>query len=299
MSQSMASKGGIFLPIYQREALWINFRASKHKYAIKIYVGGVNAVSGKPMDPHVANRFRQFVLVGNGMVSREPETQEKSAPSAARQLEITGPKNQDQDYIVVPGQLWLDGIASEPGVIRQFVATRMGSGQSIEAQVTGKETISGIQFEIARLDKKVGSSLKDKALAALAKSAQVVMHDAELDDEEDDDDNTADVVDEMNTGAGGRIKQTIVKHNHTGDVKTSNSVLFNVQLLNTLAFARITGKPAPETPISAKTYSDHALPFYNLYEEPSVVQGDFSSVKSLAKLEDNEDEPLDFSVIKI
>ena len=27
-----------------------------------------------------------------------------------------------QDYVVVPNQPWLDGIAVEPGVVRQFVA---------------------------------------------------------------------------------------------------------------------------------------------------------------------------------
>jgi hypothetical protein len=60
----MAAKGGIFLPMYrefydshhsilrtnelaEREAMWIRFRSTK-LYAIKIYVGAVNAVSGEP-----------------------------------------------------------------------------------------------------------------------------------------------------------------------------------------------------------------------------------------------------------
>jgi hypothetical protein len=38
-----------------------------------------------------------------------------------------------QDYIVVPGQQWLDGVADSNGTVRQFVATPFGSGHSIEA----------------------------------------------------------------------------------------------------------------------------------------------------------------------
>jgi hypothetical protein len=53
-----------------------------------------------------------------------------------------------QDYIVVPGQRWLDGVADSNGTVRQFVATPLGSGHSIEAQVSGIEAASGIQIEV-------------------------------------------------------------------------------------------------------------------------------------------------------
>jgi len=53
-----------------------------------------------------------------------------------------------QDYIVSPGQLWLDGIAIKPGVVRQFVAMPMDSGYSIERQVTGMDNVGGLQLEI-------------------------------------------------------------------------------------------------------------------------------------------------------
>jgi len=52
------------------------------KYAVRINVGNINAISGLSIQ-EVAGR---------------------------------------QDYVVVPGQSWLDGIAVEPGVVRQFVA---------------------------------------------------------------------------------------------------------------------------------------------------------------------------------
>lgn len=46
----------------------------------------------------------------------------------------------------MPKQLWLDGIATKQGFVRQFVATPLGSGYSIEAQITGQEVTGGMQF---------------------------------------------------------------------------------------------------------------------------------------------------------
>ena len=47
---SWLKHGGVFIPMYQREALWIKFNNSVHwkPNAIKVAVGKVNAVSGKP-----------------------------------------------------------------------------------------------------------------------------------------------------------------------------------------------------------------------------------------------------------
>lgn len=101
--------------------MWINFE-SCYRFAIKIHVGGVNAISGEPMMENPATRLRR--------VNR-----------LAKQQSV-------QDYIVTPDQLWLDGIASQDGCVRQFVAMPLGSGYSVEAQVTGKDLVGGLQFEI-------------------------------------------------------------------------------------------------------------------------------------------------------
>ena len=43
--------GGVFIPMYQREALWIRFQGRHWKpNAVKVAVGKINAVSGKPWD---------------------------------------------------------------------------------------------------------------------------------------------------------------------------------------------------------------------------------------------------------
>jgi hypothetical protein len=51
---------------------------------------------------------------------------------------------------VTPQQRWIDGVAAEAGLVRQFVAVPMGLGYSIEAQITHEEKLGGIQFEVTR-----------------------------------------------------------------------------------------------------------------------------------------------------
>lgn len=101
--------------------MWINF-VSSGPFAIKIYVGGVNAISGIPVD--------------------------KSPVATPTDENVKKFNKSKQDYIVLPQQPWLDGIADAEGVVRQFVAMPMGQGYSVEAQITGQETCGGLQFEI-------------------------------------------------------------------------------------------------------------------------------------------------------
>lgn len=101
--------GGVFIPMYQREALWISFRARHWKpNAVKIAIGKVNAISGKPWDQTLSQA--------------------------------------EKDYVVCPPQPWLDGINAGADMIRQFVAMPLGMGYTVEAQVTGKEEFGGIQI---------------------------------------------------------------------------------------------------------------------------------------------------------
>lgn len=101
--------GGVFIPMYQREALWLAFHAVEWKpNAVKIGVGLINAVSGEPWDEEL---------------HRDP-----------------------QDYLVCPDQPWLDGINAGDGYIRQFVAMPLGMGYTVEGQLTGKEEFGGIQI---------------------------------------------------------------------------------------------------------------------------------------------------------
>ncbi|MCJ1310663.1 hypothetical protein MMC25_004329 [Agyrium rufum] len=116
----IVAKGGIFMPMYQREAMWINFSAER-SFAVRIYVGGVNAVSG------------ENVVEDEGMMVERRRAKFAWGESV-------------QDYVVPPSQRWLDGIATAGGRVSQFVAMPVGSGYSVEAQVTGEDAVGGIQI---------------------------------------------------------------------------------------------------------------------------------------------------------
>lgn len=85
-----------------------------------------------------------------------------------------------QDYMVIPGQKWLDGIVSEDGKIRQFIAKPKGSGYSVEAQVTGEETVGGIQIEIIPAKRGVPAELdiryEDKEKKVITRTLNFAEH---------------------------------------------------------------------------------------------------------------------------
>ncbi|KAM7187279.1 hypothetical protein V8F20_011034 [Naviculisporaceae sp. PSN 640] len=108
----MARKGGVFFPLYQREAMFLSFKARQDAFAVRVFVGGVNAVSGLPWNSH------------------------------------PGYKRASQDYLSVPPQQFLDGVCVGKDVVKQFIAMPLGSGYSVEKQVTGEETVGGMQLEI-------------------------------------------------------------------------------------------------------------------------------------------------------
>ena len=108
LPEDWRAHGGVFIPMYQREAMWISFRPRHWKpNAVKIAIGKVNAVSGKAWDQAL--------------------------------------KKEEKDYLVCPPQPWLDGINAGKDTIRQFVAMPLGMGYTVEAQVTGKEEYGGVQ----------------------------------------------------------------------------------------------------------------------------------------------------------
>jgi hypothetical protein len=114
LPDSMRVKGGLFFPMFQREALLLAFTSqysNKNQFAIRVFAGSINAVSGTAA----------------------------GTSSAAGQ----------QDYLITPSQQILSGFCFEVNESKQFVAMPIGDGYTLEKQITGEELIGGIQLEIA------------------------------------------------------------------------------------------------------------------------------------------------------
>jgi len=109
---------GYFMPMYIQEAMWINFQRhyNREPHAVIVGAGSINAVTGKQMK----KKGKDFEMMLEGQ----------------------------QNYLVVPPQPWIDGWKDKDGKIYQFVAAYMGSGETVEGQITGEEKFGGIQLGI-------------------------------------------------------------------------------------------------------------------------------------------------------
>lgn len=107
LPESWKRRGGVFFPMYQSEAMWINF-TGHYPFAVKIAAGKINAVTGENWTESLS-----------------------SSP---------------QDYVVVSEQPWLDGFCAAKGMIRQFVAMPLGAGFTAEEQLTSAAVHGGLQI---------------------------------------------------------------------------------------------------------------------------------------------------------
>lgn len=228
--------GGVFIPMYQREALWINFHPRYWKpNAVKIAIGKVNAVSAKPWEENLLS--------------------------------------DESDYLVCPPQPWLDGINAGEGYIRQFVAMPLGMGYTVEAQVSGEEKFGGIQIIVYEpkpgkfpdRPPEVAHRSFDGVLYAAAPAFFRVEEGAE-----------------MGLAAGGKMKQKIYPDPHGIDTwDTENHGRIYVHIVNSMMYREITGKEPPPTPVTARTYTQYGLPWFDLYDDKL---GDISAPDAFNKV---------------
>ena len=250
---SWLGHGGVFLPMYQREAMWMGFGSTRPQRpsALKVAVGKVCALSGRTWSERLHD----------------------------------GSDEGTQDYVVVPGQPWLDGINAGNSSIRQFVAMPLGMGSTVEGQVTGEEKHGGLQLCV--FDPKPGFAvappppLRCAAPAAAAPfalsagapappcagapSKRVAAKGAE-----------------MGLAAGGRMTQSIYPDPHGLDVwDQDRCTRVYVHLVSSEMWQAVTGERAPSTPVSAKAYAEHGLPWFELYDEH---KGDIKPAKMLKQV---------------
>ena len=108
----------------EREAMWIRFSSDK-QFVVKVYVSGVNAVSGEPAQETQATMSRRINSMQMG-------------------------KN-IHDYMITPPWACLDGVASTGGVIRQLVAMPLSKGYTVESQITSEDVVLGLQLEVTHV----------------------------------------------------------------------------------------------------------------------------------------------------
>ena len=106
---SWGRHGGVFLPMYQAEAMWLRFHTA-YPMAVKVAAGKIDALTGENWTNKLSRRR--------------------------------------QNYLVVPDQPWLDGFSVGKGLIRQFVAMPLGQGYTAEEQLTGEGRHGGLQLVV-------------------------------------------------------------------------------------------------------------------------------------------------------
>jgi hypothetical protein len=239
--------GGVFLPMFQREAMWLSFHGRPWRpNAIKVAVGKVNALSGETWS--------------EDLVAGDPGTD-------------------GQDYMVVPDQPWLDGINAGAGYIKQFVAMPLGMGYTVEGQVTGREDHGGLQlcvfepkpgrfpaapppppriaYDVAPYGPPMPMAMGALPAAQAAFAGQ-----------------------EMGLGAGGRMRQRIYPDPHGVETwDQGNRARVFVHLVNSQTWTAITGEPMPDSPVTARAYAEAGYPWFALYDER---RGDIPPAEELA-----------------
>lgn len=263
-------EGGFIIPLYQREALFLEFQGAEWRPSIaKVGIGGVNAITGKNFD---------FKL-----------------------------REHRQDYVVIPEQKWLDGINSESGRVRQFVAMPLGQGYTVEAQITDEETRGG--FQISVYDPKDGffSDRSPAEVAAITRSQQseereknalycrprsdippaaaarsCVQIQSRRKSEASD-------VEEMGIAAGGTIIQEIIEDFYGFESWDENAFReVPIHIVNSAVYSQITGKALPPSPITIEDYQKLGIPWYAHYEEslPKLKPaGAFKRILSIAQID--------------
>ncbi|KAI0124148.1 integral membrane protein [Xylariales sp. AK1849] len=279
----IAATGGVFFPMYQKEAMWINFTCQT-PFIIKIYAGCVNAISGEHKTEDLSTKFRRLKL----------------------HLETKG----IQHYIVTRDQPWLDGIATSPGIMTgeeitgglQFEITpaimKPLTGQTFKIHCSASTSTASIQAAVFH---RLGNPPDDQRLVF---GGQRMEYERTLSQYGIHSGSTIYLVlrlrgggagpdwrpNTMGVAAGGVIEQTIVEDTHDPDGWYKDlTMTIPVHIINSIDFFRATCKEAPPSPIKASDYAEAGLPFFDMYEEESDISGGFDKVKSINEIEQERD----------
>ncbi|MHC3467287.1 hypothetical protein ACYF6T_01100 [Streptomyces sp. 7R007] len=229
------ARGGVMLPVYLREAMWLSFGGTTEPAALQVGVGKVCAVSGTPWSDRL---------------SRSP-----------------------QNYLVLPRQPWLDGINSGKGTVRQFVAVPLGLGATVEGQVTGEEVWGGVQLQSFPLKERLLAEWRERerlraerlrAMPAGAYGAALPMA-AQAAPAPGGRPRSAPA---MGLGVGGAMRQEVYRDDRPlADWAGQPAGRVFVHLVTPPEWRRITGEAPPPSPVDRAAYTRAGLPWYDYYDQ--------------------------------
>ncbi|MGW0581303.1 hypothetical protein ACWD25_36380 [Streptomyces sp. NPDC002920] len=244
------ARGGVMLPVYLREAMWLGFGGSTEPAALQIGAGKVCAVSGKPWSDRL---------------SRDP-----------------------QNYVALPRQPWLDGINSGRGTVRQFVAVPLGMGATVEGQVTGEEVWGGVQLQSFPLNETRRAEWREAerrrlletrsvksvrargyggpaapgampAMPAMPAAAGAAPGGAPR------------AAAAMGLGVGGSMRQEVYDDvRAVADYAAEPAGRVFVHLVTPPEWRRITGEAPPPSPVDRAAYTKAGLPWYDYYDNDAA-----------------------------
>lgn len=219
--------GGIMLPMYQSEAMWLNFdsaylmdHGTAYPFALKIATGKIDAATGKPWT--------------NGLHANP------------------------QDYLVAPEQPWLDGYCVEKGFIRQFVAMPLGAGYTAEEQITGEAEHGGLQIIVYPMKRKVferrfpkRAQRRERAVCDTLYDMGVMSDDAAM----------------GLAPGGRMRQEIYRDPFDINDWDRDHFSRCFVHISNSLVWRSITGQAPPTVPPTSKEYTDAGLPWFDYYND--------------------------------
>ncbi|MFZ3474414.1 hypothetical protein ACODT3_04015 [Streptomyces sp. 4.24] len=257
------AKGGVMLPVYLREAMWLSFGGTSRPTALQVGVGKVCAVSGERW---------------TGALARRP-----------------------QNYVVLPRQPWLDGINSGKGTVRQFVAVPLGLGATVEGQVTGEETTGGVQLQAFPLGAKALARWQEEERVRTARprpgggaygapppggfaggyGAAPAMPMAAAPGGPPGSASeprmrapggpAPQAAPAMGLGVGGSMRQEVYQDDRkSGEWAAEPAARVFVHLVTPPAWRRITGEDAPPSPVDRAAYTQAGLPWFDYYDETAA-----------------------------
>lgn len=105
--ETWLDRGGVLVPMFQAEALWVRFEGN-YPFAVKLGTQGINALNGE--------------------------------------LWTDGLDVEDQDYVVSTSQPWIDGYDLGSGSLRQFTALPLESDHAANVQLAGQSDIGALRL---------------------------------------------------------------------------------------------------------------------------------------------------------